>query len=216
MTTVSSINSLSPDAYQPTLPSTNQPVYATSEAAPVDQVDITHAGDPMTRQASEAGRIALNAAAGNLTSDQATQLYQQLASIQTEIAADKQANGGTLSTQDAQSIYQLQSQLSGTIYSDAHNGATVPTTHPTESEAGRREELQAGRIELNVQAGNLSTSQAQQLTQQQSQIDGQVAADEQANGGSLTQAQAQQINQLQEQANKQIYQTVHGNSPDAQ
>jgi hypothetical protein len=157
----------------------------------------------------------LNLAAGNLTSDQATDLYQQVASIQSQIAADKQANGGTLSTQDAQTIDQLQSQLSGTIYSDAHNGAAPPTTAPNASEAGKRAAMQAGRIESNEQDGNISASQAQTLTQQQTQIDQQIASDEQANNGTLTKAQAQQINQLQDQASQAINQ-AQSVSPAAQ
>lgn len=218
MNTVTSINSLSSDAYQPPATAAKPPASAQTaiDGGPVNQVDISHVGDPMAHQASEAGRIALNSAAGNLTSDQTTQLYQQVASIQAQIAADKQANGGTLSSGDAQTIDQLQSQLSGTIYTDAHNGAAPPTTHPAPIEAAKREEWQAGRIELNESAGNLTASQAQQLTHQQDQIDQQIAADKQANAGSLTQAQAQQINQLQTQAGKQIYETAHGVSPAGQ
>jgi hypothetical protein len=102
--------------------------------------------------------------------------------------------------------------LSATIYSDAHNGA-APPSDPTQSGAAQREALQAGRIQLNEQAGNLGSSQAQQLMQQQYSIDRQIATDTQANGGPLTQAQAQQINQLQDQASTQIYQTAHNATP---
>lgn len=176
------------------------------ESAGQDVVDLSPAAQ---RETMETGRIALNAEAGNLTSAQASQLYQQVASIQTQITSDKQADGGTLSSQDAQSINQLQNQLSATIYSDAHNGAAPPTSHPAISEAGKRAAMQAGRIELNEQAGNLNASQAQQLMGQQTTIDQLIASGNQANSGTLTQSEAQQINQLQNQASQQIYETAH-------
>jgi len=217
--TITNVNSLASELYLSQAAAPKQPASTagspTGVAVPVDQVDITHNSDAMHRQISETGRIALNAAAGTLTSAQATQLYQQVASIQAQITADTQANGGTLTPQDADSISQLQSQLSATIYSDAHNGA-APPPNPTITVAGQREALQAGRIELNLQTGKLTTTQAQQLTQQQAQIDQQIAADKQANGGTLTQAQAQQINQVQDQASQQIYQMVHGTTPTGQ
>ena len=218
MNAVSSINSLPTDAYLSPATSSAPPAATAgsppNESVPVDHVDLSSAS-PTAQDTSETGRIALNLAAGNLTSDQATDLYQQVASIQSQIAADKQANGGTLSTQDAQTIDQLQSQLSGTIYSDAHNDAAPPTTAPNASEAGKRAAMQAGRIESNEQDGNISASQAQTLTQQQTQIDQQIASDEQANNGTLTKAQAQQINQLQDQASQAINQ-AQSVSPAAQ
>lgn len=217
MNALTSVNSYSAEAYLSpvTAPSQTKPsaASANSDPVPVDQVDITPTADALLRDASETGRIALNAAAGNLTGSQATQLYQQIASIQTQIGTDKQADGGSLSSQDAQTINQLQSQLSATIYSDAHNGAAPPSTPSTPIVAVQREALQAGRIQLNEQAGNLSASQAQQLMQQQSKIDGQIAADTNSLTGSLTPSQEQQINQLQDRASAQIRQTVHGPTP---
>lgn len=218
MNTVTPFNALSSESYLSRVASPKPQVYQSGstagDAMPVDQVDISHPSAAMHRQASETGRIALNAEQGNLTSDQAAQLYQQVASIQAQIAADKQAGGGSLSAQDAQAINELQSQLSAAIYTDAHNGAAPPTQHAPVDQAVKREAFQAGRIELNVQAGNLSSSQAQQLTQQQDKIDQLIASDKQANGGSLTDQQAQKINFLQDQASRQIYQFVHGVSPD--
>ena len=217
MNAVSSyLNNLAAEAYLPqTTPQKTQASTDTSSgyAIPVDQVEISPTSAAMRRETSETGRIALNVQAGNLTSDQATQLYQQVASIQAQIEAYKQADGGTLSSQDAQTINELQSQLSASIYSDAHNGAAPPTTPPTVSDAAKREALEAGRIELNQQAGNLTSDQVQQLTQQQDQINQLIAADKQASGGTLSQSQAQQINQLQDDASKQIYQFVHGLTP---
>ncbi len=192
---------LSPKGTIPAASSANNP-----EPLAQDVVDLSPAAQ---RETMETGRIALNAQAGNLTAAQASQLYQQVASIQTQITSDKQAGGGTLSSQDAQSINQLQNQLSATIYSDAHNGAAPPTSHPPISEAEKRAAMQAGRIELNEQAGNLNASQTQQLMSQQTTIDQLIGSNNQANGGTLTQSEAQQINQLQNQASRQIYETAH-------
>jgi predicted transcriptional regulator len=91
-------------------------------AAPPSDPTVTRAGE---RSAVEAGRIVLNEKAGNLTGDQAKQLGSQLATIQQQIAADTQANGGSLSATDAQAINQLQNQLSQQIYEAAHGSATT-------------------------------------------------------------------------------------------
>jgi hypothetical protein len=180
-----------------------------ANAAPTDVVDISPAGQLQTW---EAGRIALNQGAGKLTSDQATQLYQQVSTIGAQIVADKQADGGTLSAQDKQAIKQSEIQLSTAIYSDVHNGATPPSTPPPTNDTQKRAVTQAGAIQLNLQAGNLTTGQAQQLMAQQATIDKQIASDEKANGGTLTQAQAQAINQLQNAADQQLAQMLNPSS----
>lgn len=160
------------------------------------------------------GRVALNEQAGNISNNQAAQLNGQISSIQSQIVADKQANGGTLSSSDAQTIQQLQTQLSQTVYGDAHNGAAAPTV-PDVTKAGAREAVQAGRIALNETAGNLSSDQANQLYSQAATIQRQIVTDEQANGGSSSPADALAINQAQSQLGRQIYDTAHGaSSPD--
>lgn len=101
----------------------SQTIYSQAHdgAAPPDNPYLPRAA---ARQAVEAGRIALNEKAGNLSSDQAKQLSSQLAAIHKQIVADEQANGGSLSPADAQAINQLQRQLSQQIYQAAHGGAT--------------------------------------------------------------------------------------------
>lgn len=217
MSSVNYVNSFLQESYLPSTTSKSGSSSTASSAGgevPPDEVDLS--SDAFLRETAESGRIALNAANGDLTSDQASQLYQQVASIQSQIQSDKQADGGTLSPADAQTINQLQSQLSASIYSDAHNGDAPPSTPSTPSAIGGREALEAGRIELNQQAGNITSTQAQQLMTQQTQISQQISSDEQSNGGTLTQAQAQQIWQSQNQASQQIYQAAHGGTPAAQ
>jgi hypothetical protein len=173
---------------------------------PADNVQLSPAA---LREVALTGRVAANVETGNLTSDQAQQIYGQISSMQSQIVADRQANGGTLSSTDAQAIRQSQNQLSGTIYSDAHNGA-APPSDPHVTLAGAREALEAGRIALNENAGNLGGDQAQQLGSQLGTIHQQIAADEQANGGTLSATDAQAINQLQNQFSQQIYEAAHG------
>lgn len=215
MNTVASVNSLPLDAYPSLSTSPKQPAAesSTTGSTPLDQVDITPTSQIIERLNAEDGRVALDTAAGNLTTPQYQELYAQIASIQQQISGAEQHDGGTLSAQDTQRIDQYESQLSAMIYSDAHNGASLPSD-ATPSAAGHREALQAGRIQMGEQAGSLTSSQAQQLMHQQYQIDGQVSADKQANGGVLTSAEAQQIAQLQDQASQQIKQAIDaGASP---
>lgn len=186
-------------------PAPSQKPAATTFGQPVDAVQLSPAA---LREVALTGRVALNDAGGNLTSDQSQQLYGQISTIQTQIAADLQAGGGTLSSTDAQAIQQSQNELSGTIYSDAHNGA-APPSDPNVPQASQREALQAGRIVLNEKAGNLTSGQAQQLGSQVNTIQQQIASDEQANGGTLSSTDAQAINQLQTQLSQQIYQATH-------
>jgi hypothetical protein len=174
-------------------------------SAPADSVQLSPAA---LREVEFTGRVAENVAAGNLTSDQAQQLYGQIAAIHQQIGAERQADGGTLSATDRQAIQQSQNQLSGTIYSDAHNGA-APPSDPKAPQAAVREAVAAGRIVLNEKAGNLSGDQAQQLGSQLGTIQKQIATDEQANGGTLSATDAQAINQLQNQFSQQIYDMAH-------
>jgi hypothetical protein len=160
------------------------------------------------REVALTGRVAANADSGNLTSDQSQQLYTQISSIHSQIAVDQKADGGTLSPTDAKAVQQAQTQLSQTVYSDAHNGATAPSD-ATVTQAGTREDVEAGRIVLNEKAGHLSGGQATQLGSELSGIQQQIAGDEQANGGTLSATDAQAINQLQSQLSQQIYNTAH-------
>jgi hypothetical protein len=173
---------------------------------PVDQVQLSPAA---LRETALAGRVAANVESGNLTSAQGQQISTQISSIHNQIVTDRQANGGTLSGPEAQAIEQAQSQVSQTLYSDANNGAAPPSgTTPTR--VGGREDLEAGRIALNEQAGNLTSGQAQQLGSQLATIQQQVASDKTANGGTLSPAEAKAVNRTQNQFSQQIYTAVHG------
>lgn len=160
------------------------------------------------REISFAGRVASQSQAGNLTGDQAQQLYGQISSIHSQTASDRQAGGGALSAADAQAIQQLQNQLSATIYSDAHNGAAPPAS-PNVTQAGARLSFEAGRIALNEKAGNLTAGQAQQLASQLGLIEHQIAANEQP-GAPSSPTEGTAISQLENMLSQEIYQTAHG------
>src|SRR5579871_4062656 len=85
-----------------------EPAANAAQGAPNDPADVVQLSPAALREVALTGRIALNQEAGNLSSDQTSQLYSQVSSIRSQIVADKQANGGTLSPTDAQAIKQLQ------------------------------------------------------------------------------------------------------------
>jgi hypothetical protein len=89
-------------------------------------VTINH---PEARELLQLGRVAYNEQAGNLTSAQGAQLDTQIEQTQATIKSDAQANGGTLTAADAQSVSQLQNAISSQIYSQA-NGAATGTPSP--------------------------------------------------------------------------------------
>ena len=171
--------------------------------------DSLHLSAVAMGEISLTGRVAANAQAGNVSSDQAQQLYGQISSIHSQIVADEQADGGTLSATEAQAIRQAQDQVSQSIYNDANSGATAPSD-PGRTAATARQAFEAGRIALNVKAGNLTADQAGQLSSQLSSIRQQIAADEQGNNGTLTPAEAQAINRQQSQLSQQIHDMAHG------
>ena len=155
------------------------------------------------------GRVAFNEKEGNLTDDQAQQLYGQISAIRGQIVTDRQADGDTLPSTDAQAIKQAQVQVSQTVYNEAHNGASAPAGANV-PQAAAREAVEAGRIALNVKDGELSNGQAQQLGSQLGAIHQQIASDEQADGGTLSPADEQAIGRLQNQLSQQIHQEAHG------
>jgi hypothetical protein len=166
-----------------------QPGAASNDSAQASSVppDTVQLSPAALGEVSLTGRVAGNQAAGYLTSEQGQQIYNHIVAIHSQIVADRQANGGA-----------------------------APPSDPNATVAGTRQTLQAGRIALNEQAGNLTRTQAQQLASQLSATQQQIAAHEQANGGSLSPADAQAINQLQNQASQQIYQAAHPGSTTGQ
>jgi hypothetical protein len=184
---MSAINALTNSSYIPPFSSSSL-LYSTGTAESPSATDPVSSQD--IAELSLTGRIALGAADGKLTSDQAQQLTAQLESINQTILS-----GGT-------GVQQAQSQLSQAIYGDTHNGATIPVgLKPTAEEA--REFVQAGRIVTQESAGNLTQTQASQLLGQIKQIY------QQSQDG----ASASVTNQAQNQLSVEIYDTAHNITP---
>jgi hypothetical protein len=112
-----------PASAAPTSTSGSAPV----AAAPQDTVTINH---PEARELLQLGRVAYNEQAGNLTSAQGAALDSQIKQTQATIKTDAQANGGTLTAADAQSVAQLQNGISSQIYSQANGVAIDPPVAP--------------------------------------------------------------------------------------
>ena len=208
MSSISSFSSSTPAALPPTAPApeTQTPILTSAPGVGQrDQVELS----PAARAILEAGRIAVNAKSGALTSGQAKQLFSQLSTIGQQISADKQANGGSLTQADQTSIASAQNQFGQQIYSDSHAGSTNtnPQTPFTSSDA--RQIFQAGRLVYGENNGTLDSTQVSQLSAQIAATDTTVNSDLQASGGTLTASQAQAIAQLQNQVSAQIYQAGH-------
>jgi hypothetical protein len=168
------------------------PFAASSAVTPASSVPERPQGQDAV-ELSLAGRIALGVSDGKLTSAQAQTLDSQLQTVNQTIQ-----NGGS-------SISQSQSQLSQQIYGDTHNGATIPaglTVTPSE----HRDFLQAGRIAVQENAGNLTSAQGSQFLSQISQIY------QQSQNGASPAA----TNQAQNQLSAEIFDTAHNFTPRTQ
>lgn len=178
---MSTISSVSAASY--TLP-VSTPSTASSSSS-TDAQPILSQQDKV--ELSLAGRIALGVKYGKLTSDQGQQLNAQLSTIHQQIESG------------ASDVSQAESQLSQQIYGDSHNGAAIPAG-TTLSHAEARVLEQAGRVAVQENAGNLTSSQASQFYSQIVQIY------QQSQSGALASA----TNQAQNQLSVDIYNAAHG------
>ncbi|HTQ56264.1 MAG TPA: hypothetical protein VMI94_17470 [Bryobacteraceae bacterium] len=124
---------------------------STTQAESADTTDTLELSPAAIRETQLTGRIAWNQEQGNISSDQAKQLYSQVSSIHNQIVADRQNDGGTLSTADAQTVSQMQDALRQTLYSEAHDGASLPSGSGSPSQA--RHAFEAGRTVLDQKTG---------------------------------------------------------------
>ena len=77
-----------------------------------------------------------------------------------------------------------------------------PTVH-------QRKENQQDRIANGVQSGQLTSGETANLEHKEAGINGETRADRAANGGKLTSSEKQQINQQQNHVSRQIYTDKH-------
>lgn len=139
------MSSISPLSSQPIYAATPTPASAASSSptgsasnqapvdTPKDTVSLTRAD---AREVFQLGRVAYNQQADNITSAQATQLDSLIKQVQTAVTSDLQANGGALTSTQAQTINQQQDGISKEIYANSNdlsngkNDITPPSIPP--------------------------------------------------------------------------------------
>ena len=82
------------------------------------------------RRENQQARIAQGVKSGQLTPGETARLEKQQKSIHKQVAADRKANGGTLTASEKKQINKEQNQASRNIYRKKHNAATQPEAKP--------------------------------------------------------------------------------------
>jgi hypothetical protein len=82
------------------------------------------------RRQNQQARIAQGIKSGQLTAGETAKLENQQKGINHQVAADRKANGGTLTASQKTQINHEQNQASKNIYNKKHNGRTQGTASP--------------------------------------------------------------------------------------
>jgi hypothetical protein len=82
------------------------------------------------RQENQQDRIAQGIKSGQLTAGETAKLENQQKGINQQVAADRKANGGTLTTGEKKQVNQEQNAASKNIYNKKHNSKTQPQAKP--------------------------------------------------------------------------------------
>jgi hypothetical protein len=80
------------------------------------------------RRENQQDRIAQGIKSGKLTAGETAKLENQQKGINQQVAADRKANGGKLTTTEKKQVNHEQNQASKNIYHKKHNGKTQPQT----------------------------------------------------------------------------------------
>jgi hypothetical protein len=78
------------------------------------------------RRENQQDRIAQGIKSGQLTAGETAKLEKQQQGINKQVAADRQANGGTLTASEKKQVNREQNQASRNIYRKKHNARTQP------------------------------------------------------------------------------------------
>jgi hypothetical protein len=113
-------------------PTSNQLSHEHAASQDRNQWASTNHGTPGTaamdsvngRRYNQQGRIAQGVRSGELTPHKTANLENREAHINHEVAADRRANGGTLTPKEHQQVERQQNQASRKIYQDKHNNKT--------------------------------------------------------------------------------------------
>jgi hypothetical protein len=82
------------------------------------------------RKQNQQGRIAQGVKSGQLTPTETAKLEKQQKGINKQVAADRKANGGTLTASEKKQVNKEQNQASRNIYRKKHNAATQTAAKP--------------------------------------------------------------------------------------
>ena len=90
--------------------------------------NVAHYGNNAVgqRRENQQDRIARGIKSGQLTAGETAKLEKQQQGINKQVATDRKANGGTLSTSQKRQINRQQNKASKNIYQKKHNAATQP------------------------------------------------------------------------------------------
>jgi hypothetical protein len=163
-------------------------------------------GSVNDRREDQQQRIANGVQSGQLTAGETKRLEAREASLNHEIKADRQANGGKLTPQERRQVNRQQNNLSRSIYADKHNAAQA---HYGNTEVGQRRENQQDRIAQGIRSGQMSAGEAARTENREQRINRSIAADRAANGGRLTPQERRNINARQNSVSHQIYRQKH-------
>jgi hypothetical protein len=114
--------------------SSSQSSPAVSAPAPQSEKKptATHFGNNKVgqRRGNQQARIAQGVKSGQLTPAETAKLEKQQKDIHQQAAADRKANGGTLTASEKKQINREQNRASRNIYRKKHNAATQPAATP--------------------------------------------------------------------------------------
>ncbi len=179
-----------------------------AQSQPISAADrqAGRAYNPNNRAANQNQRISNGLRSGQMTSGEAARATATQSRIDSQVAADRAANGGQLTSQQRQQINGEQNAASRQIYNANHNANTVAP-----NAVNNRAANQQARTAQGLRSGQMTAAEAARTNANQAGLDQQVHADRTANGGALTGQQRQQANRQQNRNSRQIYNQKHNN-----
>ena len=177
-----------------------------AQVQPISPADRAQgkAYQPNGREANQDQRIANGLKTGQMTSGEAARATAQQSRIDSQVSADRAANGGRLTGQERQQVNNEQNRASQNIYRDNHNANTIAPNAVDNREANQQQRLANG-----LRTGQETSAEAGRANGRQAGVDQQVHNDRAANGGALNQGQRQQVNREQNANSRQVYNQKH-------
>ena len=161
------------------------------------------------REANQDQRISNGLRSGQMTSGEAARATQQQSAINSQVHADRQANGGTLTQGERGQINGEQNNASRGIYNANHNGNTIAPNAVDNREANQQQRTANG-----LRSGQMTSGEAARTNGRQGYVDQGVHNDRTGNGGALNAGQRQQVNRQQNANSKQIQGEKHNGNTD--